>query len=157
MRRVLIVDDSAIVRASIQNALEKFGFELGQADTGEAALAKIAAGAWDLIFLDVVMPVMDGPTALRTLRAAGDDTPVVLVTSVSTAAVVASAIKLGNVQYVAKPFTPELIGTLALRSLRLDATAVPPPPRVLVQHADPALPARLTADQPAVAVCSICY
>lgn len=149
MRRVLIVDDSAIVRASIQNALERFGFEVGHADTGAAALAKARAAPWDLIFLDVVMPVMDGPTALRTLRAAGDDTPVVLVTSVSTAAVVSGAIKLGNVQYVAKPFTPELIATLALRSLGLEPGAMPPPPQVLLQHSDPGLPGRMTRLLPA--------
>lgn len=143
MRRVLIVDDSALVRASIQNALERFGFEIGHADTGEAALARVHDGPWDLIFLDVVMPVMDGPTALRALRARGDTTPVVLVTSVSTAAVVASAIKLGNVQYVAKPFTAELIASLATRSLRLDPASLPPPPRVLVQHGEAGLPARL--------------
>ena len=142
MRRILIVDDSALVRNSIQAALERFGFEFGHADTGEAALAKAASGSWDLIFLDVVMPVMDGPTALRALRARGDQTPVVLVTSVSTATVVAAAVKLGAVQYVAKPFTPALIATLALRQLRV-APEPPPPPRVLVQHLDPALSARL--------------
>ena len=146
MRRILIVDDSALVRNSIQAALERFGFEFGHADTGEAALAKAASGSWDLIFLDVVMPVMDGPTALRALRARGDQTPVVLVTSVSTATVVAAAVKLGAVQYVAKPFTPALIATLALRQLRLGPE--PPPPRVLVQHGDPALPARLAKALP---------
>jgi CheY-like chemotaxis protein len=147
MRRILIVDDSALVRNSIQAALERFGFEFGHADTGEAALAKAASGSWDLIFLDVVMPVMDGPTALRALRARGDQTPVVLVTSVSTATVVAGAVKLGAVQYVAKPFTPALIATLALRQLRLGPEP-PPPPRVLVQHGDPALPARLAKALP---------
>ena len=143
MRRVLIVDDSALIRTSIQNALERFGFEFGHAENGEVALARARAGAWDLIFLDVVMPVMDGPTALRTLREAGDTTPVALVTSVSTASVVSAAIKLGNVQYVVKPFTPDLIVALAVRALRLDPASVPPPPRVLVQHAEPGLPARL--------------
>jgi CheY-like chemotaxis protein len=144
MRRVLIVDDSALVRASIQNALERFGFECGHAEHGQAALTKARSGTWDLIFLDVVMPVMDGPTALRALRDDGDQTPVVLVTSVSTAAVVSTAIKLGNVQYIAKPFTPDLIVALTLRTLRLDPTTLPPPPRVLVQHTDPGLPVRLT-------------
>ena len=149
MRRVLIVDDSALVRASIQGALERYGFGFGHADTGAAALERAAAQRWDLIFLDVVMPVMDGPTALRALRERGDATPVVLVTSVSTAAVVGAAVKLGGVQYVAKPFTPELIATLAVRQLRIDPAALPPPPRVLLQHVDPTLPARLARLLPA--------
>ena len=143
MRRVLVVDDSALVRNSIQAALERYGLEIGHADNGEVALARAADARWDLIFLDVVMPVMDGPTALRELRARGDQTPVVLVTSVSTAAVVAAAIKLGGVQYVAKPFTPELITALATKQLRLDPAILATPPRVLVQHVDPAVPARL--------------
>jgi CheY-like chemotaxis protein len=149
MRRVLVVDDSALIRNAMVAALEPFGLEIETAEHGEAALAKAAAAAWDLIFLDVVMPVMDGPTALRALRAGGDATPVVLATSVSTAAIVAAAIKLGGVHYIAKPFTPPQIRAVAAKLLRLDPGQLDAPPRVLVQHADPGLPARLRRLLPA--------
>ncbi|MCE9578881.1 MAG: response regulator [Deltaproteobacteria bacterium] len=147
--RVLLVDDSALVRTSMQTALEPYGLEFGHAENGEVAIAKASASPWDLIFLDVVMPVMDGPTALKAIRARGITTPVVLVTSVSTAAVVAAAIKLGGVQYIAKPFTPELIRAIAAKTLRLDPTVLQAPPRVLVQHTDPAIPRRLAKLLPA--------
>jgi CheY-like chemotaxis protein len=147
--RVLLVDDSPLIRNAMHAALEPYGLELGHAENGEIALARASASPWDLIFLDVVMPVMDGPTALRELRARGVMTPVVLVTSVSTATVVASAVKLGRVHYIGKPFTPLQIRAVATKLLRLDASALASPPRVLLQHTDPELPARLRKLLPA--------
>src|SRR4051812_13153028 len=141
--RVLLVDDSALIRSAMQVALEPYGLELGHAENGAIAVERALSARWDLIFLDVVMPVMDGPTALRRIRAHGNATPVVLVTSVSTAAVVASALKLGGVSYIGKPFTPEQIRAVAARMLKLDAGVLGNPPRVLLQHTDPALPTQL--------------
>src|SRR5688572_30050528 len=66
--RVLLVDDSALIRNAMQAALEPYGLELEHAENGEVAVAKAMATPWDLIFLDVVMPHMDGPTALREIR-----------------------------------------------------------------------------------------
>jgi len=123
----------------MQAALEPYGLELEHAENGEVAVAKAMASPWDLIFLDVVMPTMDGPTALREIRARGNTTPVVLVTSVSTATVVAGAVKLGNVYYIAKPFTPTHIRAIATKLLKLDPAVLASPPRVLVQHGDPAV------------------
>lgn len=147
--RVLLVDDSALVRNSMQAALEPFGLELEHAENGEVAIAKAMAAPYDLIFLDVVMPQVDGPTALRELRARGNQTPVVLVTSVSTATVVAGAVKLGNVFYIAKPFTPTHIRAIATKLLKLDPAILASPPRVLLQHADAALGERVRKQLPA--------
>ena len=133
----------------MQATLEPYGLELGHAENGEVALAAASTSHWDLIFLDVVMPVMDGPTALRELRARGNTTPVVLVTSVSTATVVASAIKLGGVHYIGKPFTPAQIRTVAAKLLKLAPGVLDNPPRILLQHADPDLPAQLRKLLPA--------
>lgn len=143
--RILLVDDSPLVRSSMQLALEPYGVELGHAENGEVALAKACGSRWDLIFLDVVMPVMDGPTALKEIRARGVMTPVVLVTSVSTASVVASAVKLGKVQYIGKPFTPDMIRAVATKLLDLKPYAA----RVLLQHHDPDLPKQLAKSLPA--------
>jgi CheY-like chemotaxis protein len=145
----LLVDDSALVRNSMQAALEPFGLELEHAENGAVAIAKAMAAPYDLIFLDVVMPQTDGPTALREIRARGNQTPVVLVTSVSTAAVVAGAVKLGNVFYIAKPFTPSHIRAIATKLLKLDPAVLGAPPRVLVQHSDAALAERVRKQLPA--------
>jgi CheY-like chemotaxis protein len=133
MPRILLVDDSSLVRNSMQAALEPYGVELGHAENGEIAVAKACSSRWDLIFLDVVMPVMDGPTALKQIRASGVTTPVVLVTSVSIASVVAAAVKLGGVEYIGKPFTPDLVRSVAQKLLKLDPSALHSPPRVLLQ------------------------
>jgi len=143
MPRILLVDDSALIRNSMQAALEPHGVELVHAENGKVAIEKVSIGTFDLIFLDVVMPVMDGPAALREIRARGITTPVVLVTSVSTAAIVGAALKLGDVHYIGKPFTPAQIVSVATKLLRLDPTAPSSPPRVLVQHSDPDFPRRL--------------
>lgn len=127
----------------MQAALEPYGLELGHAENGQIAVDKALSSQWDLIFLDVVMPVMDGPTALREIRKHGNTTQVVLTTSVSTATVVASAVKLGNVHYIGKPFTPAHIRAVATKLLKLDPATLNNPPRVLLQHSDPDLPARL--------------
>lgn len=154
MRRILIVDDSPIARAALQGTLERFGFEIEQASDGEEALHRAATEAWDLIFLDVVMPVLDGVGALQALRARGDQTPVVLVTSVASAATVSTALKLGGVCYLAKPFTPAQVERAALHLLRVAQGTVPPPPRVLVQHA-PGGPTPLVGAWPAHVVVEV--
>ncbi|MBK7073107.1 MAG: response regulator [Myxococcales bacterium] len=154
MRRILIVDDSPIARAALQGTLERFGFEIEQARDGQEALARAATEAWDLIFLDVVMPILDGVGALQALRARGDQTPVVLVTSVASAATVSTALKLGGVCYLAKPFDPTQVERAALHLLRVAPGAVPPPPRVLVQRA-PGGPTPLAGAWPAHVVVEV--
>jgi CheY-like chemotaxis protein len=139
MFRVLLVDDASLIRNAVQSVLEPYGVEVGHADNGRTALELATTSRWDLIFLDVVMPIMDGPTALRLMRAHGVTTPVVLVTSVSTATIVAEAVKLGGVHYISKPFTREQVRAIATRILKLDDAVLTDPPRILVQHVDPSL------------------
>ena len=149
MPRVLLVDDSALIRNSMQVALEPLGVELVHAENGQMAVEKASHGSWDLIFLDVVMPVMDGPAALRAIRERGISTPVVLVTSISTVSVVSAALKLGEVHYISKPFKPPQIVSVATKLLRLDPMAAGSPPRVLLQHTDPEFRRRLAKVLPA--------
>ena len=66
--RVLIVDDSSLVRLYYRNALEKVGFEVEQAINGIEAMEKVLAQSFDLLIVDVNMPRMDGLSFLRTLR-----------------------------------------------------------------------------------------
>ena len=66
--RVLIVDDSSLVRLYYRNALEKAGFEVEQAINGIEAMEKVLAQSFDLLIVDVNMPRMDGFSFLRTLR-----------------------------------------------------------------------------------------
>jgi len=67
-RRILVVDDSALVRLYYRDTLEKSGFEVEQAINGIEAMEKVLARPFDLVIVDVNMPRMDGFSFLRTLR-----------------------------------------------------------------------------------------
>jgi CheY-like chemotaxis protein len=146
MRRILIVDDSRTVRQALEASLEPWGFELDMAENGAVALQRLRAAPFDLVFLDINMPVLDGPSLLRVMRAQGIGAKVVLVTSGASSNVVASTVRLGAADYVGKPFTPQKIRDVISRVLDLDLAALAPePPRVLVQSADEGLPGSLRA------------
>jgi len=82
VKRILVVDDSVLIREVARVALESAGHEVVAAESGERALAEAASERPDAILLDVVMPDMDGPATLAALRdqAHTADVPVVLVT-----------------------------------------------------------------------------
>ncbi len=68
-RRILMVDDSSLVRLYYRSALEKAGFIVEQAINGMEAMEKALAHDFDLVIVDVNMPKMDGLSFLRVLRA----------------------------------------------------------------------------------------
>jgi len=67
-KRILVVDDASLVRRFYRDALERVGFEVDEALNGVEAMEKLLAGAFDLMIVDVNMPIMDGLTFLRRLR-----------------------------------------------------------------------------------------
>jgi len=147
---VLIVDDSPLVRSSIQEALEPWGLEIEQAENGAEALARMQATSFDLIFLDLIMPVLDGPSFLRIIRARKIAVPVVLINTGTATAQVTFTIRLGAAEYLAKPFTAEIIRTVTARVLRLDPEALRvPQARLLLQHPGETLAATLRTLLPA--------
>jgi two-component system chemotaxis response regulator CheY len=110
---VLIVDDNRIMRDMVARAVAMSGLDIGQvrqAADGAAALASLRAVWTDLVLLDLNMPVMDGETFLRELRAdtALRDTLVVVVSTESSGARVERLRGLGA-GFVHKPFTPEAL------------------------------------------------
>ena len=149
MWRVLIVDDSKSIRGALQAVIEPYGLEIEHADHGGQALAKMKAAPFDLIFLDINMPVLDGPTLLRMMRAANVKAKVVLVTASGDTPTLTAAIKLGASDYISKPFTPERIQAVLARELGADAKLEVRPARVLLQHTDDTLPQQLRARLPA--------
>jgi DNA-binding response OmpR family regulator len=122
--RILTVDDSSTIRTIISKTLGELGFAIEQAEDGQQGLAKLATGPVDLILLDVTMPVMDGPTMLEKLRAAGDKTPVIMLTSESKCSIMVGAIKLGISDYILKPFKGDELRSKVLKALHLDESAV---------------------------------
>lgn len=125
----------------LESYLEPYGFEVEHADNGAVALSKMSQAAqapFDLVFLDLHMPVLDGPSFLRMMRQRGFQTKVVVITSGAETAVLTSTIKLGASDFVSKPFQSDQIRAAIARVLGIDLSAtVVEHPRVLVQDPDP--------------------
>ena len=110
-RTCLIVDDSRIIRKVARRIVEGLGFEVDEAADGAEALSYCASVMPDIVLLDWNMPVMDGLTFLRRLRAqSGGDAPKVLFCTIETAPErIAEALAAGADDYVMKPFDGEIL------------------------------------------------
>jgi DNA-binding response OmpR family regulator len=107
VKKLLTVDDSRAVRSMVTKAVREAGYEVDEAEDGEQGLARLEEATYDLILLDVTMPVLDGPGMLERMRARGDKTPVLMLTSESKRSIVANVMQSGISDYILKPFKPE--------------------------------------------------
>jgi two-component system response regulator MprA len=105
--RVLVVDDEPAVRTAVRRALVLAGYEVDQAEGGQAALSNLAARPPDALVLDVLMPDVDGLEVCRRLRAAGDHTPVLMLTARDAVADRVAGLDVGADDYLVKPFALE--------------------------------------------------
>lgn len=105
--RILVVDDDAAVRESLERSLRFEGYEVGTAADGVDALDLVARDRPDIVVLDVMMPRMDGLEACRRLRARGDDLPVLMLTARDGLADRVSGLDVGADDYLVKPFALE--------------------------------------------------
>jgi two-component system, chemotaxis family, chemotaxis protein CheY len=109
---MLLVDDSRAVRLAARRMLATLDFELIEAVDGADALEKMrTAGPIDAVLLDWNMPVMDGITFLRTLRADASlaQPKVVMCTTENDLPKIVEAIQAGANEYIMKPFTEEIV------------------------------------------------
>lgn len=110
--RVLVVDDHAINRRAIQVILQAFDCELTMAEDGLAALKACESGVFDVIFMDVRMPELDGRETTRRLRSGHGSnvaTPVIAVTADTAPEDIAACLDAGMNHFVAKPLTPAVL------------------------------------------------
>ena len=108
---ILIVDDEPNVRLVLQTALESAGYRVLDAEDGQAALDRLdqADAGCDLILLDLKMPKMDGMELLSHLRTRGNAVPVVILTAHGSIPEAVAAMKLGAIDFLTKPITPEAL------------------------------------------------
>jgi len=108
-KRILIVDDEPNVRLGYRITLETEGFDVCEANGAAEALEAFAAGHFDLVILDLRMPEMDGLDLLAKMRAEHLATPTVIVTAYGDVPDAVRAMKLGAIDFLQKPLTPEML------------------------------------------------
>jgi DNA-binding response OmpR family regulator len=106
--RVLIVDDDVELVGLLRFALTGAGYEVEAAFDGEQALARIAAASFDLVILDVNLPVLDGFSVLRELRTRSQ-VPVMMLTVRAAEEDEVQGLDLGADDYLRKPFSPRAL------------------------------------------------
>jgi two-component system response regulator MprA len=104
---VLVVDDDAAVRNSLDRALRLNGYDVDLAADGVDALNRVAASPPDAIVLDVLMPNMDGLEVCRRMRSLGDLTPILMLTAQDGVSERVAGLDAGADDYLPKPFALE--------------------------------------------------
>ena len=104
--RILVVDDSSLVRLYYRSTLEKAGFEVEQAINGIEAMERVLSQRFDLLIVDVNMPRMDGFTFLRSLRCGANDVaglPALMISTEAQMQDITEARAAGANFYLVKP------------------------------------------------------
>jgi DNA-binding response OmpR family regulator len=115
--RVLLIEDEVRLAENVVAALrEGPGFAVDHAVDGEMGVAFAANRCYDLIVLDLMLPLLDGRTLLQKLRSAGDRTPVLILTARSESKSIIDLLNAGADDYLTKPFD---LGELIARSKAL--------------------------------------
>lgn len=108
-KKVLVVDDSALIRRQLGDLLDKNGYDVGFAKHGQEAVEFALEVNFDVITMDINMPIMDGLTAVRQIMMA-KPTPIVMVSSLTTdeADITFECLEAGAIDFIAKPGTMTL-------------------------------------------------
>jgi NarL family two-component system response regulator LiaR len=137
--RVLVVDDHTMVRrglAAFLLAIE--GLELvGEARHGAEALRQCEEAAPDVVLMDLVMPVMDGPTAIRTIRERWPAIQIIALTSFQEADLVQQALQSGAISYLLKDVTADELGAAIRAAYAGKPTLAPEAVQVLLRSSQP--------------------
>jgi two-component system OmpR family response regulator len=105
--RVLTIEDDPTVAGEIAAELSRYGFSVETVADGSVGLEKARAGGYDAITLDRMLPGLDGLSIVTRLRAAGIDTPVLMISALSDVDERVSGLRAGGDDYLVKPFASD--------------------------------------------------
>ncbi len=134
--RILVIDDEDHIRRVMRMTLEAAGYEVGEAADGPRGLEAFGDGsAWNAVLLDQRMPGMDGLETLRRMKERRADARVIMITAYASIELAVDAMKLGALDFVRKPMTPETVRNAVTAALAKPAAAAlaaqaPPPEKV---------------------------
>jgi two-component system chemotaxis response regulator CheY len=109
-RQVLITDDTAFMRMTLRNILEKNGYQVvGEAEDGQVAVDKYRELRPDLVTMDITMPRMDGITAIKKIKEFDSQAKIVVCSAMGQKSLVIEALNAGARDFIVKPFQAERI------------------------------------------------
>ena len=115
--RVLVVDDEKLIRWSVTERLQRSGYDVTSAETGEQALELVAAAPPDVMLLDVKLPGIDGVQTLERALALHPDVTVIMMSAHSTVDVAVEAMKHGAMDFLVKPFPFQALDAAVERAI----------------------------------------
>lgn len=119
-KNVLVIEDDLTTQKFMKIMLEKVGFKVDVANNGKKALDLVHDNAYDLILLDIIMPIMDGYTTARTLRddLTLQDLPIIAVSSLDSEKEQEKIKAVGINDYLSKPVTPTSLNKMLKKWLK---------------------------------------
>jgi DNA-binding response OmpR family regulator len=121
MPKIVLVEDEELIATMVELNLRREGFEVSSFDNAEEALAHLEDASCDAILLDIMLPGMNGPEALRTLRQSGVKTPVLMLTARHDLDLKVGTLEDGADDYLTKPFDmDELLARIRVLLRRVD-------------------------------------
>ncbi len=109
-KKILVVDDAAFMRKLIRETLISGGYtEIVEADDGYSACEQYFKESPDLVIMDITMPNMSGIEALHDIREKDASAKVIMCSAMGQESMVVEAIKIGALDFIVKPFKPELL------------------------------------------------
>jgi signal transduction histidine kinase/CheY-like chemotaxis protein len=109
--KILLAEDNRINQILVQKVLSKFNFDCVTVDNGSLAVEAVIRENFDVILMDIMMPIMNGYEATAIIRNLGDDTkkriPIIALTALVTGSVIEACSSVGIDKYISKPFDPE--------------------------------------------------
>jgi len=105
MTRILVVDDNQSLRDLLKEFLTTKGYEVYTADNGENALSIVKKTRPHIVFLDIIMPGMDGIECLKCIKEIDKEIGIIMITGIMEEEIANRAVELGALDYITKPFS----------------------------------------------------
>ena len=107
--KILIADDSKLLRKQLREELEALDCEVIETENGKEAITESLSDRPAGVILDIVMPEINGIEVLRVIKELDDTIPVIMLSSAGTPEKLMETLKLGALDFIQKPYTPEQI------------------------------------------------